>query len=560
MSLAATVLLLPGAGWAQTGAAHGPEAWLSDGLVCMVALAALLGVTLVRELRGAPRATGWALLAIFALGLGLRVVIPVETVLDVWPFNRLMTLPRLVFEGPALAALTQGGGRVFHLTEVVFGVELFMSALGPLAVFAHARPLLRDDRAALATSLVTAVLPSLIRFARSDTGFILSVVFASMSFAQVNRALRDPSPWWRAAATVALPILIVASMDTRALNALLPGLFLVQVFLLQDAEIPASRRRLVAAVIVAAAGFFLYDVFAGRYGAQVESGLRLRTLVDGVRGLFLARLNTLINPHVTPPGFTLLAALGLATLWRTGRRRLALFLVGWMLAFHVANAVVQPSTVEMQARYHLHLAVPFSMLVASALGVLERQRWAIAAAAAYALAVPWLHLGFERDVAFNDMHEFAFVRGLRGRIPAGCTVLEYTGTEPMSDYHRRFDRVGLRVAGGRVGLLWRAVSVGAMPGEAGPVRASVRALLERPPACLLYYEGLPCYGAKLPEEPIAPACAEMRRLLRLTPVASVTFANRVYDENTARGLLPSPEHPGPRVRTLTLTLSRAEAL
>lgn len=206
----------------------------------------------------------------------------------------------------------------------------------------------------------------------------------------------------------------------------------------------------------------------------------------------------------------------------------------------------------MQARYHLHLAVPFVLLAAAGVEPLWRWHRPVAAVlGAVALASPLLALPFERDVDYNEMHEYAFVRSVRDRIPPDCTVLEYTGWRdgtPMP----RFERMGQRADGGVRGTRYRVVDVSARerkqdPISGDPLSADARQILADPPVCLWFYEGIPCFSHKEPTEAIAPACGALHDALALTPRESVTFDSRLYDHELSRGFAEGTDE-------LTLTL------
>jgi hypothetical protein len=279
----------------------------------------------------------------------------------------------------------------------------------------------------------------------------------------------------------------------------------------------------------------------------VREGLSVTTLVSAAGVLFSPRMNALLNPEFTPPGLTVLAVLGSIDLWRRGKRRLFSFLVLWLLGGLVAHAYVIPRSEYMQARYHLHLIVPFLMLAACGFELVlrwlaanrERKSWlagprypaAIALLIAYVCASPLLHKHSIRNTEFNDAREWLFVHSLRDEIPPQCDVIEYVGEGADS----RLARVGAYVEKGVPRSRWRVHQIPASaPGEP-ELPEEVRALLHDPPECLYWYEGLPCFGYKQVEEHKAAACDAIVGFVALEEVAGTSFESEIYDENLAVG-------------------------
>jgi hypothetical protein len=249
----------------------------------------------------------------------------------------------------------------------------------------------------------------------------------------------------------------------------------------------------------------------------------------------------------------LLAAFaGGVLLWRRGHRALLLWLLGTWGLFYAALYGFGP-TPAVQARYSLPQALPLLLLAAVALPALYGWSRPLALlAGVYLVCLPVIHLPFERDIGFNDLREHRFAKRAWPAVPPGCTVVEYLGG-PKRDHHARFARMGLHLAQGRVRQRFVTVLAGHRSPEAdGPPRLSedLRRLRRHPPACLYYYEGLPCWAEKDPRQPIAPVCALVRQAFTLTPIRRVRFRSRPYDPNLAAGLSPGR-------RFLTLTLYRA---
>lgn len=519
-----------------------------DGALLALLAAALLVVLVVRQLRiDGPRFL-WALLAVVVVGAVARIALSPHAVLGAWPFRRTTTFMELVLTGPTLALSTHALGPLSYFDVVTYTTLLF-AILTPIAIYGHARMLLGDPKVAIVAAGIVATLPEHIRFSFSEVAFIPSIALSSTTFYLVHVALKDPSRRWAGVAFVAFPVVAAGMFVARPLNEMfLPLLWITSLYLARhDASL--RRRIAAAAILTAVATVTTLLHFLPAYATQTREGLSLWVLGRGVAAIFSLRHDTLINPWITPPLLTIAAISGGVWRYRAGDRDKVLFLVGWLVAFFIAHAYVLPPTVAMQARYHLHLVVPFVFL--AGLGVVEVlrrwPRWGVALCV-YAGLSPLIHLSFIRDVAYDDIREHAFVTSAGDRIPAGCTVLEYVGAGEEVDAPR-FTRIGERHEGFARTSRFVVVPIGAPPEADDPLRPEVRALLASPPECLVYYEGLLCWSAKDPSEPIAPACEAMRGTHRLEPLSHTAFAPRVYDDRFARGYAPDLE-------SIRLTLSR----
>jgi hypothetical protein len=526
--------------------------WLHDGLVFVVfVMAVLLGLA-VHQLRQAPAWIRWSLPGLVVLGAALRLGLSPEVAMAPWPYTRVLITAGRIFYGPGLALVHPGP---LWLSETITASTLAFSLLAPLAVYVHARYLLDDHRGAFVAALVVTILPLHLRFSHSDAAFIPSITISSMTFALVHAAMREKSQvgGWLAVALIGFPIALM--YQVRPLNILYFPMLLAAPFLNQGlhadkrkAELP----RIIAAFVIITIvtfGLGVPQLLEG-FGAPIHEGLSLRTLSSALGVIFNPRLNELVNPIFSPPGLTALAVLGAVTLWRRGRRRLFAFLVGWLFLFLIAHAYVVPGSMYMQARYHLHLVVPYMLLVAcgadAALRWLadnrERKSWlrgdryrlVLAAALVYVLASPLIHLHGIRHVALNDMREWVFVHEQREQIASECTIIEYTGKGSGAGV--RFARVGAWVEDGVPRDRYTTVEI-RTAGEGEPeIPDQVRALLEDPPDCLYWYEGLPCFGEKPVEQAKAPECRAIEGFAALEQVAVTRFASAPYDENLAYGL------------------------
>jgi len=521
--------------------------WWRDGLLSLGFIALTLLVLTAIELREAPRSTRLALLGLVVGAALLRVALSPNVALAPWPFSRQLISARMIFEGPALAeleaALDLGP---IYFSDVVTTSNLAYAMLTPLAVYVHARNLLDDPRAALIAAAVMAVLPLHLRFSRSDVAFIPSIVLSSTSFALCHTASRKAHALggWLAVLVLAVPLCL--SLSVRPLNIIYVPLLLATGWVdggLWRAKAKLERTRFIAVALVVSGA----TVFVGiphlreQYASDVSAGLSLETLLDALWVLINPRLNILINPVFTPPGLSALAIWGAVDLHRRGRRRLLYFLLGWLGLFFLGHGYSVPDSMYMQARYHLHLVVPFVLLAAcgaeAALRALGEQpelraMWLRRGAIAYVLASPLIHLHAIRYVGLNDIQEWIFVHESRDLIPPECTIVEYSGW--IRD--ARFERVGgARTATGH-GQRWEVINVPEPP-EDGPVLAAelVERLVE-PRACLIWYAGLPCVGDLSAIGERAPACAAIEELLELEPVATRSFASRPYDQDLAIGI------------------------
>ena len=475
---------------------------------------------------------------------------PRRALLTAWTYTRVVPLAKAIAAGPVLDYLGQklANGPIY-LTDVIFKTNLVLAALTPLPLFLHAKFLLKDTRVALAAAALFAVLPAHITFARSDVYFMQSLFFSSLAFATLYSALSDPSRRWRLFSLVFLGPLLWSVYLVRPLNLLFHPLFIATIFVTVGPDIPIGRR-IIAAVVVTIPAImdFALNLLTG-YGTQVSEGLGLRTLVQAWSMLFDLQRNTVINPRVTPPVIPVLMAIGVAALWRSGKRVIALYLLGWFVSFFVTHAYIVPYRTTMMARYHLHLLSPLVLMAAAATPTV--MRFAPSARAVLVLlllASPLLHLSFERDVRFSIQREFEFLTSLRQHIPEGCTVIDYVGP---ADCARgpRLPRVGA-YSGPTQQSRWTTVLLAGAPRLDRADRASPRgarstdeisrSVQDLP--CVYYYEGNLCRSYAPGSAALAPACLSMHEQFDLHLVAAEEYREHVYDPADARGMCgPSAE-------------------
>jgi len=517
-----------------------------DGLL-QIAFLALLSLFLAgRLLAGESRWLAGGLVAVVVAGALVRLALSPQTFLGAWPWSRLYPHARAVAEGPWLTALAEHFGRTVYLTDVMLWTSFAYAVLMPVALFAHATYLLKDARAGLAAAFAVAFLPQHIRFSISEDGFVGSLLLTSLAFALIHGFLRDRSRVLRWLLLLALPAVLYPGYLLRPLNILFIVVYAAAIVALHGESAPRLRRGVALAVVLAVGAAALVR-FAAQHEQTVTQITPLAWFENVLRVLVVPRLLVLTDPTSTPPALLVLAVVGAVLTWRAGERRLVAYLLGWLLLFVVAHAVVVQDS--MQARYHLHLVVPFLLL--GALGATRtdarHRRW-LALAGVTIAAAPWLHHGFLADVGYTEQREYAFVRRARDLVPEGCTVLEYTGGR--RDAHElRFARIGQLA---RTDGAQRFRTVGIFPdGRTGENQPDLDALLADPPRCLYLYEGLACSAWRAPGEDYAAGCLALRARLRATPVSAASAPVRLYDR-ASEGDRPL------RVARVPFRLSRAQ--
>jgi len=527
--------------------------WLRDGLLSLALLTVVILGLCADKLRGAPRSIKWSLAATVLGAALLRVGLSPRVALAPWPYTRELLSGARIFDGPMLALLTDAP---VWLSDVILDSTLAYALLAPLAVYVHARYLLDDHRAGLLAALVVAVLPLHLRFSHSDAAFIPSITISSTVFALIHAATRERRAWLGWLALVVAAPLVVQMYGVRPLNIMYFPLLVATAFVgqgLAGDKPPLAKGRAIVTLVLLAALTFAVGVprLLGDFGPQVDEGLGLQTLLSAIKVLSRPRFNTLLNPVFTPPLLVALALAGGWDLYRRGRRPLLWFLLAWLLGFLIAHAYVVPQSMYMQARYHLHLVVPFMLLavcgIEAGLAWLAgpgeaRPSWAgwtqgregliRSAALIWLLASPLIHLHAVRYTGLNDAEEWRFVHAQREAIPAECAILEYRGATAGA----RFRRVGLSVVDGERDQRWTIHEI-PMPGEGeAELPVAITELLEQPPACLYYYEGLTCFGNKPPAEHLAPSCHAIPGYVELEEVAATGFDSVPYDDGLAFGL------------------------
>lgn len=508
-----------------------------DGVALVAALLALVLLVVVRQLREVTRRRDLAALAaILAAGIALRVWLSPAAPLGAWNYSRFLPLAKVLAGSPVLAQLL---GHVW-LQDMIFTTNLAIACCMPLLVFAHGRLFWRDDTVALAAAALLAVLPLHLRFARGDDFFIQLIALNSLTACLVHLALEDPARAIRRAALVATPVVAIATFATRPLGFVFGGFLAAVPWVLYGEEIPRPRKRIVTALVIAAVAYDLIAHIFVEYSNVVREAFSFKTVRHATWAFFTPVFNPLLNTSEAPPAIVALAIFAFIVLRRRGDSTRAWFLVLWAASFFVSVAVVQTPVAAFQSRYHQHLIEPLVILAGfGAVAVLRRWRWLGVSVAGLVLLSPLLHRDFIEDVDYATMRELAFVKALRdqGIVPRECTILEYTGVPDRQHDGSRWLRLGARVENGAPTYWWRVVETGGSFDGPDPVAADARRVLRDPPACLMLYEGLACYGVKRVEDSIAAPCAALRRELRTTEVAATDIPNRAYDYNQSLGFL-----------------------
>jgi len=518
----------------------GDLAWLADGTMMGLACLVLLVLILRKDLREAPAWVGPALIATCFLGLVLRMAISRDAIMTAWPYSRMVPLASAIAHGPVFKAIASFSGTPIYITDLIFNTNFALAVLTPLAVFTHANALFKDSRVALAVAGLLAVYPAHIMFSRSDVLFIQSIALSSLTFAILYRSLRAETRGWLVTYGLALVPLLIGTYGLRPLNAIYFPLCVATVFVTVGPAVSMGRRWLVAAIVTGTFGVNVVTNLMAQ-SHQVSEGLGINTFTNALRIAGSLRLNTLINPSVTPILYMVLALAGGRWLLRKRQHAMFLYLSFWLGSFFVAHAYIWPHSLTMQARYHLHLAVPFLLFAGAGVNYLfTTPNWARVLVVLVALASPLTHLEFERDLDFGMQQEFEFLTSLREEVPLGCNIVEFRGSS-MVDLPRssRLARVGHHFRDGRWVHSWRILSVAAPWEEAGrreypgdfkvfTLKKAMEKVMDSG-RCSYFFEGNLCWYHAVDPTLGGPPCEEIRSSLEMEEVLGKRFINRTYD-------------------------------
>lgn len=542
---------------------------MGDGLLHFAVALLLTLVHLRRVLRQAPRWVPWALLGLVGVGAALRYALSPETVMNAWPYARTPPLVRAMMDGEVLPALAAANGLVIHLTDAIHLVDFVIAVVTPVAFFAHARFALDGWKPALFAAALLVFLPLHIHFSRSDVEYVQSLATSSLTFVALYTSLRDPSRAWRVFALALLPLLSLATYSVRPENMVFAAVDVGAILLTAGRDVPPGRRLTVLGVVVGVATYSFVTRLLVDYGFNVGDGLSWTTLGNAAMLVFDRHRNTLINVSITPVVVSLLAVAGFVHLVRSGQKRRAVYLAGWLASFFVVHAYVVPNEPAMMARYHMHLITPLLLLAAAALPLVwSAPRVAAAAVGVAVVLSPAIHHPFITRADFMIMREYDLIRTSRHLIPEGCTVLEFMPVDDLSDPNEwhpgnsRLLRHGAVLRDGRPDELWTVVSLAepranedGSPPAHEELTLAAHDLLDSPPSCLVFLQGMTCHTHRPDGTDIAPACSEVLHRMQVETLAELTAPLYVYDERNAERIdvPPSPEKLG---HTLYLALHR----
>ena len=514
-------------------------------------LFAILGLLLHlrRALQALPRRATWLLIGITVVGTVLRGVIAVPTIMNGWPYMRIVPAVRMMAEGDVLPAILGATGRHISVFDAMFHFDFLVACLTPAAIFAHARYVLGDWRSAIAAAALMALLPLHIRFSHADTELILTLGLSSLSFLALYASMRAERARDRWLARPVLLLAGIASYFVRPEAVALAGVDMGAILLTAGVGVPLRRRIAAGAIVATSAGYLFWEQ-GHRFFDRVQDAGEKNIFLIGLTSMFNPQKNPVIDPWITPPLVLFLVFAGGVWLWRSGQRGKTVYLGGWLLGMFFVYYV--HGIPAMQARYHLSLATPIVLLAAAATPwVLSWQRpWLRNALVVGVLLSPLLHLNFERDTDYTELHEFQFVRAAAKLVPDGCTVIEYVPLRdpehPQKHLHGRWDAVGRDINAQGMTQRW-------------PIGDADDWLQHPPPQlpkCLYYYEGLSCYSHRPLDAPIAPMCAAWHAQAKETLV-SAALPYRFYDILHASPFDPDPHKQksvSPRIATGASTL------
>ncbi|MEY3011347.1 MAG: hypothetical protein RIT45_82 [Pseudomonadota bacterium] len=529
---------------------------LQDPLLWPLALAFWLLLVSARSIRDLP-GRGWPwIFGLLAAAAWLRWTISVEAPMTAWSWTRWTRGASTAMNSPILGAVLDETHWVWadHLQSTVMRTAAVAT---PLAILGHSRKVFGHSVPALAAAVLLVTSPHHLRFSASDVQFIPSMLWSSCTFLFLYELLELRRWLPRLLGLVGFVPLLVTTLTARPLNLFYAPLLLLALAMAAQHAQPRWRQ-IIGAVIVAAAGWVTFSLLTRQ--TEAVHGALQPSVVEGALTLLLRPdYDPLLFFRLTPPVWFPLIVAGAFAMVGLGEgstepqiaRRRGLWLVGWLLGFIVLHGVVVVEEPLNNARYQLHSLPAMAMLAGVGFWRLWHRGGRARAMAAFcgvlALAAPWMHEAAIRDVDFVTQRERALLTAFRTEVPPECTMLEvYTGrpdheepgaAEPPPS---KVARPALRVRGFRTPKpAWQQRT---LDGHR-PLDDETRALLTKPPRCLLFFESVDC--AVGPGQPgVRPTCREVLDAAHWEVLREDAFPARIYDE----GLVHHLRAPGDPVR------------
>jgi hypothetical protein len=314
-------------------------------------------------------------------------------------------------------------------------------------------------------------------------------------------------------------------VTVRPLNILFVFLFVGTALCMEWRKVPRIRAVGVA-LLTGGVGLVVGGMdLAQSNSDQVTSENMLTALAAAPLLLFNVHSNTLINPYVTPVIVLVLSGLGTWKLYKRDKG-VVFYLLFWIASFFIAHAIIIPEAVEMQARYHLHLVVPFAMLAGASWLYFERvnPRWLVAAGAGVLIS-PFLHLGFIQNVNFNESNEHRFTEQLSDVIPDQCVVIEPIYGEGQHS-SSRIKRMSTLVSNGEKVERLEVATIYVDPSSPNRAVELVKDLVDGSDKCFYYYEGMAC--SEMSFDTFSD-CHSLRKALTTLRLTNVTFSNNEFN-------------------------------
>lgn len=506
----------------------------TETLVFVLAMSVLVvGTVLAR----APGRTRLVLAGVVALGAALRWVLAPETLMDMSNYEREPVIFRWLEQSGFAPQLLFPDG--WDRWRQILALDLAVSFLLPIVVFAHAQVCFGDPRISLFAAALFAVCPIPIYFARSDNLYVTSALLSSTTFVLLHAAMSARFWLEEALAGLAAVGLFGITLAARQENFLFGGLALAPVALaLWSAERGRWRRALWGLALLGLALRTYWETSRWQAGGDNASVADTAALVFHVWTpdplLHLAWTNNyLLKPWILPLPFTLLTVAGLVWTWRHRRRAFA-YVSWWFGIFYVGHGIIPAWDDTATARYGMHTVIP--LVFAGAFGLawlVDRAKaWspapalrtaAYGGAGVFVMATGLWGGGLFRQPESDVQQEYRFLREVvDGGVPEkGALVLESYGSHDriLRDgeffaikTRPRFDYFGVRARKGRNS---QEISTARtfVPGHRGPT---------------YLYLGLPCLWLRRGDA-LSKSCAAALSWGEWEKVASRRIDGRRHD-------------------------------